>query len=277
MFKPDIYPRLLEPTIDPQHWAFSLGGTVRHPLILAYADMDAFPRSEVTCAALAAGAPFDESQIEFATWRGVALRSLLDEVEISASARYAILHTSTGYSASLALPLLENALLAFEQDGKPLTPSQGFPARLVVPGAYRDKMPRWITRIEFAESRRGFWEKRGWGNEDTPAATAAFTAPGYRAIVPREIELHGFAFSPLDDTLSIEISVDHADWVPVAVVPAPAAQIVRWSTPWSAPHAGSFLMRVRAVSARPAAGSDAQTPALPHAQTFHQLVIHVTE
>jgi DMSO/TMAO reductase YedYZ molybdopterin-dependent catalytic subunit len=266
-FDQDIYPRLQLPAIDPLVWSFALRGKVRHPLILSYADLQALPREEVSCAAPCAGDVFTAAAVEVGSWSGVPLRTLIEEVEIQPDARYAIIHNATGYSTSLSLARLQTGLLALEQDGAPLTGAQGFPARLIVPGLYGYKMPRWVTRIEFTESRAGFWESRGWNEDGVAPTTAAIVRPYHRSIVSKNITLEGFAFSAEYPVLAVEVSVDYADWMPVEFEAAAPAQLVPWHIHWTPPAPGDYGIRARAAHGI----TSAQTNAV------HSIVVHVRE
>src|SRR6516165_9337671 len=63
-------------------------------------------------------------------------------------------------------------LVAYEMNGEPLPQRHGFPLRLIVPGLYGEKNPKWLTRIELLDeadarlNRRhgcGFYKQQGWG------------------------------------------------------------------------------------------------------------------
>ena len=47
----------------------------------------------------------------------------------------------------------DDLILAYEMNGKPLTPGHGFPLRLVVPGWYGIAWVKWLTRIEVMDRR----------------------------------------------------------------------------------------------------------------------------
>src|SRR5688572_29474237 len=66
------------PVIDAAYWGFSIGGAVRHPLSLSYADLLALPAAQMVCTLVcAANAPGGE-RIGNASWRGVKLATLLN-------------------------------------------------------------------------------------------------------------------------------------------------------------------------------------------------------
>ena len=60
----------------------------------------------------------------------------------------------------------DDALLAYEADGEPLTPDHGWPLRLVVPSRYFWKSAKWLRGLELlARDQPGFWERYGYHNE----------------------------------------------------------------------------------------------------------------
>ena len=278
MIYQDIYPQLRNPQRDTSTWSFSIGGSVRHPFIIAYSDLLLMPMVEVTCAILCAGNPHDDSAIEQATWRGVALSSLLENVITQPAARYAIIHNASGYSTSLSLDGLSRGILALQQDGKSLSHKQGFPARLVMPGSYGYKSPRWVERIELSSLPQGFWEARGWDGDGVAPTIAAITHPFNHAHVRGAVELKGFAYSADQRITSVEVSVDYADWMPVDFTTSLSTELIRWQAIWTLPNPGEYSVRVRAVgdgeyvvtSAPPSHLKSGQVP-------LHSIVIHVTE
>ena len=53
---------------------------------------------------------------------------------------------------------MPSTVFATHHDGRPLTVEHGFPVRLVVPGRYAWKGPKWVRAVEYMRAdRRGFW------------------------------------------------------------------------------------------------------------------------
>ena len=280
MYGQDVYPRLSQPILDPLVWSFALHGKTRHPLILSYSDIQALGREEVTCSPLCAGDLFNAAAVESATWSGVPIRRLVDSVDIQPEARYVVIHNTNGYSTSLSLERFMNGILALEQDGEVLSPAQGFPARLIIPGLYSYKMPRWVTRIEFTDVRQGFWEERGWEDDGLAPTIAATTFPYHRGTISNSVVFEGFAFSADYPVSGVEISIDHADWMPTEFVSAAPAQLVSWQIPWTPPAPGDYGIRVRAKNA----SGFVQETTSPQFSVFpvllrslHSIVVHVSE
>ena len=127
------------PPINSQVWAFSIGGLVRHPLILSYADLVRQPSVTLPVSVICT----DRRSIDSATYTAVPLSALFDLVELREGAQYVTLHAYDGYTTVLKLDdLREQAYIAYASNGQPLTHEQGAPARLVIPGRYGYKMPK---------------------------------------------------------------------------------------------------------------------------------------
>jgi DMSO/TMAO reductase YedYZ molybdopterin-dependent catalytic subunit len=102
-------------------------------------------------------------------WRGVAIDTLLDDVESAAD--YALAHSYDGYTTNLPLEdLLDGqAWVAYQYDGEPLTPEHGGPARLLVPHLYFWKSAKWVHGLRLLlDDEPGFWETAGYHNYGDP-------------------------------------------------------------------------------------------------------------
>lgn len=102
-------------------------------------------------------------------WRGVAIDTLLDDVDTAAD--YAVVYAYGGYTTNLPLQdLLDGqAWVVYEYDGAPLTPEHGGPARLLVPHLYLWKSAKWVRGIRLShEDELGFWETAGYHEYGDP-------------------------------------------------------------------------------------------------------------
>jgi DMSO/TMAO reductase YedYZ molybdopterin-dependent catalytic subunit len=155
------------PDTDLATWDFRVLGEVENPITLSWEELNALPKSEnvqdIHC--VTRWSRFD------ARFAGVHWRELAKLVSPKASARFVIAHSEQGYTANVPLEYLEdeNALLATEADGEPLTPEHGWPLRLVIPGKYFWKSAKWLRGIELrATDEPGFWERYGYHNDADP-------------------------------------------------------------------------------------------------------------
>jgi DMSO/TMAO reductase YedYZ molybdopterin-dependent catalytic subunit len=103
------------------------------------------------------------------TWRGVAVQTLLADVETAAD--FVLAHSYGGYTTNLPLEdLLDGkAWVVFEYDGTDLAPEHGGPARLLVPHLYFWKSAKWVNGLELTtEDQPGFWESLGYHDYGDP-------------------------------------------------------------------------------------------------------------
>jgi DMSO/TMAO reductase YedYZ molybdopterin-dependent catalytic subunit len=155
------------PDTDLATWDFRVFGEVENPITLSWAELTALPRAEnvqdIHC--VTRWSRFD------ARFGGVHWRELAKLVSPKPSARFVVAHAEQGFTANVPLGYLEddNALLATEADGEPLTPEHGWPLRLVIPGKYFWKSAKWLRGIELrATDEPGFWERYGYHNDADP-------------------------------------------------------------------------------------------------------------
>ncbi|MFI5911612.1 sulfite oxidase-like oxidoreductase [Dactylosporangium sp. NPDC051541] len=102
-------------------------------------------------------------------WRGVAVDTLLADVETSAD--YVMAHSYDGYTTNLPLEDLIDgqAWVAYRYDGEELRPEHGGPARLLVPHLYLWKSAKWIHELRLmVRDEPGFWEAAGYHNYGDP-------------------------------------------------------------------------------------------------------------
>jgi len=152
------------PRVDLATWELRVWGEVEEPLRLTWEEVTALPATEVTTDihCVTRWSRFDMS------FRGVHWRELARLVRPKPSARFVVAHAEGGYTANVPIAALEdeNALLASEADGEPLTPDHGWPLRLVIPTRYFWKSAKWLRGLELtATDRPGFWERYGYHNE----------------------------------------------------------------------------------------------------------------
>jgi DMSO/TMAO reductase YedYZ molybdopterin-dependent catalytic subunit len=98
------------------------------------------------------------------TWTGVPWGEVLKLARVKPEATHLMEHGENGFTTNISLEILAedpDAMLAFEYDGKPLTPEHGYPLRMLVPTKYFWKSAKWLRGLEFmAGDRPGFWEQR---------------------------------------------------------------------------------------------------------------------
>jgi DMSO/TMAO reductase YedYZ molybdopterin-dependent catalytic subunit len=152
------------PQTDLSTWDFRVFGAVERPLTLTWDELQELPSTEITVDihCVTRWSRFNTS------FRGVHWRELAKLVEPRPNARFVVAHAEQGFTSNVPLEAAEdeNALVAYEADGEPLTPDHGWPLRLVVPSRYFWKSAKWLRGLELRTTDQpGFWERYGYHNE----------------------------------------------------------------------------------------------------------------
>jgi DMSO/TMAO reductase YedYZ molybdopterin-dependent catalytic subunit len=152
------------PNTDLATWDFHVSGEVEKPISLSWEEFTALPTREVTMDihCVTRWSRFD------ARFKGVHWSTIAELVRPKPRAWYVLAHAEQDFTSNVPLSALEDedALLAYEADGKPLTPEHGWPLRLVIPKRYFWKSAKWLRGIELLDhDEPGFWERLGYHNE----------------------------------------------------------------------------------------------------------------
>ena len=154
------------PTLKSEHWRMGITGLVEkpQPIILNYEDITGMESVTTMRTLKCIGDPIGAEQMSNAMWTGVPLRNILDKVGIKAEAKVVVFRCADGYHTAVPIDraLREEVLLVYKMNGEPLPAKHGFPVRLLNPGHYGTKNPKWIMNIILAKSHVGYWEEKGW-------------------------------------------------------------------------------------------------------------------
>src|SRR5262249_54991942 len=143
-----------------------------------------------------------------------------------------------GYATSVKLEWITqpNVMLAYEMNGGPLTTKHGFPIRILTPGLYGQKMPRWITHIQFIDfDFLGYWESNGWSNIASVQTNSMIKTPTSDANVTAgaEIAIQGVAYAGKRAITKVEVQIENGDWMPASTVHG--SSVMAW-TQWYIKH-----------------------------------------
>jgi sulfane dehydrogenase subunit SoxC len=87
-------------------------------------------------------------------WTGVKLALLLEEVGVQPGASWILAEGADPAKMTRSIPLakaMDDALLAYAQNGEPLRPEQGFPLRLFLPGWEGNANVKWLRRLKVVD------------------------------------------------------------------------------------------------------------------------------
>ncbi|HEV8231898.1 MAG TPA: sulfite oxidase [Thermoanaerobaculia bacterium] len=232
---------------DPRTWTLTVDGEVARPLSLSVAELKRFPRTTVTCVLqcagngrshfqpVVAGVQWGHGAVGNARWTGVRVRDLLEKAGLKARAMH--LHTEgtdnppgkvPPFHRSLELDkALEDAIVAYEMNGRPLPPLHGAPARLIVPGWAGDHWMKWLAKLTpQTEPRKGFYMDVGYRYPVKPGepgvafkpeemrpvtdlfVKSTITDAPQRARAGSPVTIRGIAFSGAPDVSKVEMTDD---------------------------------------------------------------------
>jgi sulfane dehydrogenase subunit SoxC len=211
------------PHIAASDWSLQIDGLVSRPKILTFAELLAFPKHSVETVHQCAGSPLAPTEptrrICNVVWGGARLVDLLADCGRDSSAKY-IWSKGADYGKFDGLDidayekdipverLGDDVLVAYELNGKPLTPEHGFPARLVVPGFYGTNSVKWLTNLRLEAGRaRGLFTTRWYNDQvlDASGQPTGETTPVW------EIAPESVIVSPAPDAL-LEAGVTQEVW-----------------------------------------------------------------
>ncbi|MBA2445472.1 MAG: molybdopterin-dependent oxidoreductase, partial [Nocardioidaceae bacterium] len=241
------------PQIDAGNWSLKIHGMVDDEITLSFEDLLGMPlierRITLACVSNEIGGQYAGN----ATWLGVRISDLLDQVGYSGDAD-AIKSTSVdGMTIGTPIAALvdRDAMIAIGMNGQPLPIAHGFPARMVVPGLYGYvSATKWLVDMEvtrFADFA-AYWTDRGFDAEapiktfsriDVPKAFAQLTT-GKNAIA-------GVAWAQATGIEKVEVSIDGGGWQQAKLAEEDSIDTWRqWVYEWEA-EAGSHRLEVRSA------------------------------
>jgi sulfane dehydrogenase subunit SoxC len=156
-------------------------------------------------------------------WTGVALATLFREVGAHAKATWFLAEGSDAAVMTRSIPVskaYDDALIAYGQNGEPIRPEQGYPARLFLPGWEGNASVKWIRRIELSD--RPFMTREETSKYTEPFANetsrmfsllmdarSLITYPAYPVTLTRGwVEINGIAWSGNGKIARVDVSTD---------------------------------------------------------------------
>ena len=199
---------LLDPQVDADTWSLEIGGLVDRPFTLTYDELLGLPAVELFSTLECISNEVGGDLISTARWTGVPLRSLLDRAGVGDAGLEVVATAVDGYADSIPLKdaMADHTLVVLGMNGRTLPTSHGFPARLLVPGRYGMKQPKWLGALEVVDLPfEGYWVERGWSKAaivKTMSRIDATIDEGAQVVVA------GVAFAGTRGISRVEISAD---------------------------------------------------------------------
>ena len=235
-----------DPVIKPEDWSLALDGEVNSPVQLDYETLRQLPTIELAktleCVSNLTDkcelVPFGCELIGTARWKGVRLVDLFDLAGGLKPGVVAVAMIGDDEFISSIPPeaaLDPNTIVAYEMNGSVIPYDHGYPARVLVPGRYGYKSPKWIRAIR--PSRReviDWYGQRNWSRDGIVHTMTRIDVPAPGASVPAGSQrVAGIAYAGDRGVSKVELSADNgATWQTVTLLepqPGPDAW-VRWES-----------------------------------------------
>ena len=241
-----------DPVIPAGSWSLNLHGLVESPLRLTLDQLRAQPATVEVVTLECISNLVGGALISTGEFAGPALRELIAMARPQPGATTVAFHAHDGYDESL--PLAEvmgrgDILVAHSLAGAPLPARHGFPARIMIPGRYGMKGPKWLEEIELISGdRNGYWENQGWNRDAVVRTTARIDAPRAGALLSETVEIAGVAFAGTRGVSAVEVSTDGGHSWRAAQLQAPPSALSwsLWTYSWSPAGKGEYALVVRA-------------------------------
>lgn len=274
----EVSKNAFDPQVDSKRWRLEITGLVDNPLTFTYDDIKSLPSIEQYATLACISNEVGGDLIGTALWRGVRLKDLLAQAGLKPGVIDIVLRASDDYTDSIPLERAtqDGTLLVYEMNGEQLTPTHGFPVRLLVPGIYGMKNVKWITRIEAIDSDlRGYWQRRGWNDRAEYKTMSRIDAPD--SAVSNEATIAGIAFAGDRGVAGIEVSTDGGKTWEQAEIKSPLSPYTwsLWRRQWTPTQTGKHKIIVRATDGRGVTQTSQYAPPAPDGSSgYHSRIIN---
>jgi DMSO/TMAO reductase YedYZ molybdopterin-dependent catalytic subunit len=285
------------PKLEARGWRLKIEGLVERAAEISYDELLRLPSRTVTMTLECAGnsriflmpkvlgLQWELGAVGNAEWRGVPLRLVLEHAGVKPGALEVILEGADSgeikkepqspgkihfaHSLPLTKALSSDVILAYELNRAPLTPSHGFPIRVIVPGWYGMASVKWVTRIMvtdrpfhgyFQSADYTFWDQReGLPIQMLPVSEVEVKAQISRPVLHEIVatnsvyRIHGAAWTGESEIATVEVSTDGgATWARSQLLGNSMKYAWRlWEYHWSTPaQPGVCTIMARATDSR---------------------------
>lgn len=251
------------PDIDPARHELLLHGLVEQPLLYSLDDLKRFPSVSrvhfIECSGngqteysgnLAPTAQAAHGQVSCSEWTGVPVKYLLEEAKVKPEAKWVIAEGGDACRLARSIPLaklLDDAMIAFGQNGEPIRPEQGYPIRLLLPGWEGNMNIKWLRRLHVASEPSMTAHETAFYTDLMPdgkarqfsfelEAKSLITRPSGGQKLPGSgtYEITGLAWSGRGKITRVEVSTDGKTWKDAEIQqPVHNKAFVRFRLPWN--------------------------------------------
>ncbi len=225
------------PDINPNDHQLMIHGMVERPLVFSMEELKRLPSVSrihfIECVANTAPTrdrwKWGTAQMRFgksscSEWTGVLLSTLLKEAGVKKGAAWLLAESADRVRHAMNITLekaMDDALLAYGQNGEAIRPDQGYPLRLLAPGWEGVRNVKWLRRLQVGDqpfltqielgtnaSLRADGKARWFNTEMGPKSVITNPSGEQQMRAKGFYEINGLAWSGLGTIRRVEISVD---------------------------------------------------------------------
>jgi sulfane dehydrogenase subunit SoxC len=228
------------PELDPAKHRLLIHGMVQKPLVFTVDDLKAMPSVSRIAFIECTGNGWENWKkadenltvqnthglVSTNEWTGVPLRFVIDLVGKDRGSSWMLAEGGDAAGVARSIPLtdeiMDEAIVAYGQNGEPLRPAHGFPIRLVLPGFEGNLNIKWLRRLKFGDqSWMTRWETARYTQllangkarqfQLRMGSNSVITSPsGLMEIRPGYNRIMGLAWSGHGKIAKVEVSTDGA-------------------------------------------------------------------
>ncbi len=261
--------------VNAEKWRLKITGEVNQSIALTMQDILSAPQEEFHLTMECIGNPPGGTLIANARWTGTPLLPFLNRAGVKSSAIEFVMKGADWYETTLPVAevMRPDVRLVHQMNGKPLTAEHGYPVRILIPGHFGQKQPKWIVGIEaIAKTKTGYWENQGWSNtaeipthalikqvQDSSAWNPRHQVTLARGNWEKGVLLAGVALDRSTPIQSIQVSTDNGATWQAAEQNRPESphEWTVWRYWWKPNQAGKYILLARATSERQQQSIDA--------------------
>jgi DMSO/TMAO reductase YedYZ molybdopterin-dependent catalytic subunit len=274
-----------DPVVPASGWSLRVGGLVERPLRMDYSQLRQLPSTTETATLECVSNDVGGNLMSTGSFTGVPLRDLLVMASPLSKATAVTFKARDGFTESATLRMVMDdptILVAYNLAGHPLTDKHGFPARILIPGHYGMRGPKWLEEINLTDSDSGgYWEGQGWDHQALVKTTARFDSPRADAFLPSgPLELAGVAFAGVRGVQAVEWTADGGKTWSVADLKSPLSPLTwtLWRASWTPPHEGAYTLQVRARDGHGDWQTSQIAPSFPNGATgYHTIQVTISK
>ena len=268
------------PNVKQDEWQLEIAGATS--FTLSYDELVKLPSSDVHKTFLCVGNEAGGPAMGNAVWTATALAPILEKA-LGASSREnlrVVFHALDGFYSSVPLELALSSLswLAYKMNGEALPVKHGFPARVLLPGIYGMKQPRWLSKIEITKSPwfKGYWETRGYCDECNIKMTTRIDSA--RQQKDGTWLVTGVAVCGVQPVGQVEVSFDDGkSWQEATITSEKLSDAwATWEVSWKPENKGEYVLLARVIDVLGNQQIESNSSSFPSGSTgLHRAIVNV--